>query len=549
MVPEFVSMSPQPNFLNSTSPSAPLLLAAIVDSSDDAIVSKDLNAIVTSWNSAAVRIFGYQPEEMIGQSITRLIPEDRKEEEPRILERLRKGERVDHFESVRVRRDGTLIEVSLTISPIKNSSGEIIGASKIARDITEQKQIQRRMAETNSELQRTLRKLEEANEELKRAGQLKSEFVSTLSHELRTPLTAISGWVQILKEQAPPETELAEGLQVIERNLRVQLKLIDDLLDMSRIEAGKIFLEVQSLDLTAVLEAAIEAIKPAADAKQIRLTRAFSSLNGVIMGDRNRLQQIIWNLLSNAIKFTPKSGRIHITTERVRSHAEIAISDNGEGIAPDFLPRVFDRFRQADGSTSRKHGGLGLGLAIVKSLTELHGGEVRAHSKGPGQGATFIISLPLVAAHHDPEREASEARYAMLDAEVPAGDLRGIKILTIDDDLDSATVVSRILQGQQAEVRTAHSMEEGLRLVEDFQPDVIFSDIGMPGHDGYEFIKRLRASEGRLIPAVALTALARKEDRTRALRAGFQMHVAKPVDSAELIAVVLNLAKFPLQRH
>jgi len=267
------------------------------------------------------------------------------------------------------------------------------------------------------------------------------------------------------------------------------------------------------------------------------------------MGDRNRLQQIIWNLLSNALKFTPKNGHIHITTERVNSHAEIAVSDNGEGIAPEFLPRVFDRFRQADGSTTRKHGGLGLGLAIVKNLTELHGGDVRARSGGVGRGATFIVSLPLVAAHHDPAREAAEARNAMVDAEAPGADLQGIKILTIDDDVDSATVVSRILQGQKAQVWTAHSMEEGLRLVEEFRPDVVFSDIGMPGHDGYEFIKRLRAGPGRSIPAVALTALARKEDRTRALRAGFQMHVAKPVDSAELIAVVLNLAKLPLKRE
>jgi CheY-like chemotaxis protein len=263
------------------------------------------------------------------------------------------------------------------------------------------------------------------------------------------------------------------------------------------------------------------------------------------MGDRNRLQQIIWNLLTNAIKFTPKCGRIHVTTERVNSHAEIAISDNGEGIAPEFLPQVFDRFRQADGSTTRRHGGLGLGLSIVKHLTELHGGEVRARSGGLGKGATFVVSLPLVAVHHDLHRSAAAERNAILDAEHIETDLKGIKVLSIDDDTDSATVIRRILQAQHAEVKTAQSMEEGLRFAAEFMPDVILSDIGMPNHDGYEFIKKLRAGPARSTPAVALTALARSEDRTRALRAGFQMHVAKPVDPAELMAVVINLANLP----
>jgi PAS domain S-box-containing protein len=527
----------------SDAPAAQLLLAAIVDSSEDAIISKNLQAIVTSWNAGAVRTFGYQPDEMIGQPITRLIPPDRLNEEEMILDRLKRGERVEHFESIRVRKDGTPIDVSLTISPVKDRSGLIIGASKIARDITEQKRALRRLAEANTQLEDALRQLREANKQLERAAQMKSEFVATLSHELRTPLTAIAGWVHLLKDPTVAPDELAEGLIVIERNLRVQMQLIEDLLDMSRIEAGKITLDVQSLDLATVVDAAIETVQPAATAKQIRITKAFSSLGGIAMGDRNRLQQIIWNLLTNALKFTPKAGRIHVTIERVNSHAEIAISDNGEGIAPEFLPQVFERFRQADSSTTRTHGGLGLGLSIVKHLTELHGGEVRARSGGVGKGATFILSMPLVAAHHDPSRSAAAERNASVDAAAAEADLRDIKVLSIDDDTDSATVIRRILQSHHAEVKSASSMDDGLRLAAEFKPDVILSDIGMPGHDGYEFIKRLRKGpNGCSIPAVALTALARSEDRTRALRAGFQMHVAKPVDPAELVAVVMNLA-------
>jgi len=505
------------------------LLAAIVDSSDDAIISKNLDGIITSWNVGATRIFGYSPEEIIGQPVTRLIPRDRQNEEPAILDRLKRGERVDHFETVRVRKDGTTLDISLTISPVKDASGTIIGASKIARDITEQKKV--------------LRSLGEANRQLERAARMKSEFVSTLSHELRTPLSAIVGWLQLLRDKSLTPAELEEGLDVIERNTRAQMQLIEDLLDMSRIEAGKVALHMQNLDLPALVEAAMESVQPAATAKQIRLTRAFASIEGAVMGDRNRLQQVVWNILTNAIKFTPKDGRIHVTIGRVNSHVEISVSDNGEGIAPEFLPHVFDRFRQADGSTTRRHGGLGLGLSIVKHLVELHGGEVRACSGGPGMGATFVVSLPPVAARMDPQCNADAERNATVDAAGAGTGLAGIKVLSVDDDPDSAMVIRRILQSYKAQVQSAGSMEEALGMVAGFMPDVILSDIGMPGHDGYEFIRQLRAMpEGRGIPAVALTALARSEDRTRALRAGFQMHVAKPVEPAELVAVVTNLA-------
>jgi PAS domain S-box-containing protein len=508
--------------------STELLFTAIVDSSEDAIVSKDLHSIVMSWNKGAERTFGYSAEEMIGQSIIKLLPPDRREEEKHILARLHRGERVEHYETVRRRKDGTLIDVSLTISPVRDATGVIVGASKIARDITEQKE--------------ALRKLAEAHEQLKRADTMKAEFLATLSHELRTPLNAILGWVQILKNGATAD-DLAQGVPIIERNVRAQAQLIEDLLDMSRIEAGKVSLDIQPVDLAEVVNASIETVRPAAQGKTIRLTSAFSNIEGIVSGDRNRLQQILWNLLINAVKFTPKGGRVHVIIERSNSHVDLSVTDSGQGIAPEFLPQVFDRFRQADSSTTRPHGGLGLGLSIVKHLTELHGGSVRVTSGGVGLGATFTISLPLQSVRQEPEAlDESQRNVAVEEAAIEA-DLKGVKVLVVDDEADSAGIVKRILGRSGADVRTSSSMEEGLTEFARFAPHVVLSDIGMPGHDGYELIARLRALPGgRTVPAVALTALARSEDRTRALRAGFQLHVPKPVDSAELIAVVQNLA-------
>jgi PAS domain S-box-containing protein len=511
------------------------LLAAIVDSSDDAIISKNLRGIVTSWNRAAERIFGYTPDEMIGQSILRLLPLHRRSEEDEILSRLQRGERVDHFETIRQRKDGTLIDVSLTISPIRNAEGEVVGASKIARDITAQKAASRQLVE--------------AHEQLTRADRMKAEFISTLSHELRTPLTAIIGWIEILKEGATSD-EIAEGIAVIDRNVRLQSQLISDLLDMSRIEAGKVSLDVQALDLPLVVEEAVNSARLPADAKGIRLTSAFANIDGVIMGDKNRIHQIVWNLLSNAIKFTPKGGRVHVTIERVNSHVEIAVADTGIGIKQEFLTQIFERFKQADASTTRKHGGLGLGLAIVKHLTELHGGTVYARSQGVDCGSTLVVVLPLVSVRPENTRSASHRRNAEIDAGANEQNLHGIKVLVVDDDADSVEIVGRILRRNKAEVRAAGSMNEALGVLQKFVPDVLLTDISMPDHDGYELLAQVRALPyGRSIPAVALTALARSEDRTRALRAGFQMHIGKPVAPPELLAVVRNLAHLRLARQ
>ena len=508
--------------------STELLYEAIVDSSDDAIISKNLRGIIMSWNKGAERVFGYSAQEMIGQSITKLLPPDRPDEEARILSRLQKGERVDHFETRRKRKDGRLIDVSLTISPIRDAQDVIVGASKIARDVTGAKEAQRKLAE--------------AHEELKRADRVKAEFLATLSHELRTPLNAILGWVQILKDGAT-RADLTQAVSIIERNVRVQSQMIEDLLDMSRIEAGKVSLDIQRVDLPAVVAAGIETVRPAAKAKEIRLTSAFGSVNGIVMGDRDRLQQVVWNLMTNAIKFTPKNGRVHVVIKRANSHVEICVSDTGQGIAPEFLGQVFDRFRQADATTTRRHGGLGLGLTIVKHLTELHGGTVRVESDGLGRGAVFTISLPLQSVRHDFQAAADAGRNAAVDRTTVEPDLSGVKVLVVDDEEDSLTTVSRILERRGAEVRATGSVKEALAEFAQFAPHVIVSDIGMPEHDGYEFIACLRKLPGgRTVPAVALTALARSDDRTRALRAGFQLHVAKPVDLTELVAVVQNLA-------
>jgi CheY-like chemotaxis protein/anti-sigma regulatory factor (Ser/Thr protein kinase) len=347
--------------------------------------------------------------------------------------------------------------------------------------------------------------------------------------------------VQILKEGASLD-DLHESIPAIERNVRTQSQLIEDLLDMSRIEAGKVSLDLQPIDVGAVVTAGIETVRPAAMAKEIRLTTAFSSPGANVIGDKNRLQQVMWNLLSNAIKFTPKGGRIHVVTKRANSHVEICVVDTGQGIAPEFLAHVFDRFRQADATTTRRHGGLGLGLSIVKHLAELHGGTVRVESEGVGHGTTFIVCLPVQSARQDDEA-ANDQRNATIDDATRTPELKGIKVLVVDDESDSTTIVQRVLERRGAEVRVADSVEKAIEEFRRFIPQVVLSDIGMPEHDGYELIRQIRELPGgRSVPAVALTALARAEDRTRALRAGFQLHVAKPVDFVELVAVIHNLS-------
>ncbi|MBA4017072.1 MAG: hypothetical protein C0483_07870 [Pirellula sp.] len=386
-----------------------------------------------------------------------------------------------------------------------------------------------------------------ARSSAERAGRMKDEFLATLSHELRTPLNAILGWSQILKMTGTDSAEAAEGVDVIERNARAQAQIIEDLLDMSRIISGKIELDVQHVDLAAVVRSSVHTMQPAADAKEIHIETKLDARATSILADTNRLQQVFWNLLSNAVKFTSRGGLVRVALQRVDSHIEIRVIDSGEGIDPAFLPHVFDRFRQADATTTRRHGGLGLGLAIVKQLVELHGGSIRAESAGLGKGSTFVVSLPLSAVQTAPSPTPERRRSGdAAKLTVPKSESRfvGLKILVVDDEADARALLRRLLEGCGAIVFVASTVDDALELIAQEQPDVIISDIGMPGEDGYSLIRRVRAlpaDRGGGIPAVALTAYARSEDRISAIVAGFTHHLAKPVEPAELIAVVSSI--------
>jgi signal transduction histidine kinase len=398
--------------------------------------------------------------------------------------------------------------------------------------------------------------------EEREANRIKDEFLSTLSHELRTPLNAILGWTQLLRMGKPSEAELTRGLDVIERNVRAQTKLIEDLLDVSRITTGKLRLNVRPMSLAPVIEAAVDAVSPAAAAKKITLDVDTAAPADQISGDPDRLQQVVWNLLSNAVKFTPAGGRIGVALDRVEGQAQVRVTDSGQGIDPKFLPYVFDRFRQADSSSTRSHGGLGIGLTIVRHIVELHGGTVRAESRGEGSGATFVVNLPVSAVRAEappapvgrvgaapaPVTDGGNGAAAAANGEARPGGaqrLRGVRVMVVDDEQDARDVLGEILRRGGAEVTTAASSQEGLQLLGRVRPDVVVSDIAMPDEDGYAFIRcvrQLSADDGGSTPAIALTAYAREEDRAKSLAAGFQAHLAKPVEPADLVGAVAELS-------
>ncbi|MDT5268050.1 MAG: hypothetical protein QOH49_236 [Acidobacteriota bacterium] len=692
-------------------------LAAIVESADDAIISKSLEGVITSWNMGAERIFGYTAEEAVGRPVTMLIPEDHLDEEPAILSRIRRGERIEHYETIRMRKDGSLLNISLTVSPIRALDGHVVGASKIARDITEKKKTEEALREQTEALaiinklgrvisaeldlhrmvqavtdaateltdarfgsffynvlneegasytlytlsgvpreafahfpmpratdlfgptfrgegvmriddvhqdprygknspyygmpeghlpvvsylavpvlsrsgevlgglffgapevgvfterhariveglatqasiamdnarlyesaQRARAEAERLYREAQESSRLKDEFLATVSHELRTPLTAILGWAHMLRTGQFDSAAARQGIETVERNARAQAQLIDDLLDVSRIITGKLRIDVRPVDPNSFIEAAVESVRPAAEAKGVRLQKVLDTGAVSISGDPVRLQQIVWNLLSNAIKFTPRGGRVQVKLERVNSHVEVAVSDTGSGIPANFLPHVFDRFRQADQKTTRQHGGMGLGLSIVRHLVELHGGTVSAESPGEGHGATFTVLLPVAPvyqADEEGERVHPAARSTLPTFEL-FDRLDGLKILVVDDEPDTREMLKAGLGQCGAEVVAAASAAEALDAIEKSTPDLLISDIGMPDEDGYELMRRVRqlpADAGGRVPAIALTAYARVEDRMHALRAGYQMHVPKPVELAELAAVAASLVR------
>jgi len=435
-----------------------------------------------------------------------------------------------------------LVERARIVSSQKNYSVRAIATSQDELGL-----LIRTFNEMLSQIQERDAALLKARDDAEAANRAKDEFLAVVSHELRTPLTPILAWARMLRGGQLDPAATARAIESIERNIKAQAQLIGDLLDVSRIIAGKLRLDVRSVDIAPVVEAAVESVRPTAEVKGVRLQTIIDPRAGLISGDSDRLQQIVWNLLANAVKFTPKDGRVQLELRRVNSHVGIAVSDTGKGIEPEFLPYVFDRFRQADSSTTRVHGGLGLGLAIVRHLVELHGGRVSAESAGIGLGATFSVELPLAAVQRVPSAEfvhpSAEPEYGM--PFTPSQELAGLRILVVDDDPDTLQILQAILSRCGAEVRAAISASEALTSLQGWHPDLLISDLGMPDEDGYSLLRKVRALDaqhGGNIPAVALTAYARVEDRVRALAAGFQMHVAKPIEPAELVAVVANLA-------
>jgi PAS domain S-box-containing protein len=427
----------------------------------------------------------------------------------------------------RMRPDGQPLLITITVTDATHR-----------RQYEHELLLARRAAEQAANTERAARELAE------QASRTKDEFLALVSHELRTPLSAILGWTQVLRRQAGENNELMNGLAIIERNVRLQVRLVDDLLDLSRVVSGKLRLDVQRVDLASVIEAAIETAQPAADARSVRLQQVLDP-GIVVSGDPGRLQQVFWNLLSNAVKFTPRGGLVRVLMERVNSHIEISVIDSGQGMSAEFLAHAFERFRQSDSHAARETGGLGLGLSIVKHLVEMHGGSVEAQSAGEQKGSTFIVKLPVVALQRQDDEVRVHPRTALTDATRgrEAIRLHGIKVVVVDDEPDARDLLLHVLRAAGAEVFGAASASEGVMSVERNHPHVLISDIGMPGEDGYELIRRVRMlGANAAIPAVALTAYARLEDRTQALLAGYQIHVAKPVDAHELLVTVASLA-------
>lgn len=430
----------------------------------------------------------------------------------------------------------TLIERPVRVMTLVSAVKSALRARRRQFDVRDYLSAEER---AKDELMRAIQRAEEANN-------LKDEFLATVSHELRTPLMAVLGWAHLLRSNNLDEAGERRAVETIERNARAQQQLIEDLLDVSRIITGKLRLDVRPVSPSSFIDAAVESVRPAADAKEIQLG-IFSDPNiGSISGDAGRLQQVVWNLLSNAIKFTPRGGRVHLKLQRMNSHVEISVMDTGQGIRKDFLPYVFERFRQADMKTTRAHGGLGLGLAIVRQLVELHGGTVAVTSEGEGKGATFVVRLPVLPVCQNlpvPGQQQQSGREAP--SKDSATDLAGVKVLVVDDEADTCELLRSLLSRCGAEVTAARSTNEAIRLFQLVHPDVLVSDIGMPYEDGYELMRKVRALpevKGGKVPAVALTAYARPEDRLKALRAGYQMHVTKPIELDELVSIVASLA-------
>jgi PAS domain S-box-containing protein len=507
----------------------PLLVESV---KDYAIFVLDPQGRVMTWNAGAQRIKGYRAEDIIGRHFSVFYTQDAIDRRwP--WEELELAVEHGRFEDEgwRLRKDGSRFWANVVITPLYYD-GALVGFAKVTRDLSERGRVL--ALEAAERASRELLELERrARAESERSGRMKDEFLATLSHELRTPLNAILGWAQILQRDTGLPAAARGAVDKILRNAQSQAHIIGDLLDMSSILAGKIRLDQRPLYLPDVVTAAIDTVRPAARAKNIRLSVALDPLAGLVRGDADRLQQLAWNLLSNAVKFTPPGGRVEVALRAAGDCAELRVKDSGIGIAPDFLPHVFDRFTQSDASIRRRVGGLGLGLALVKELAELHGGSVRAESEGEGRGATFVVSLPLTTA------ALPAAPVGEHDEGVPS--LAGVRVLIVDDEEDTRELLRQILAPRGAQVLLADSGEAAMRMIESERPDVMLSDIGMPGIDGYELIARLH-ERGVHLPSATLTAYARDEDRAHALAAGYRAHIAKPLELETVVRVVAQLA-------
>ena len=521
---------------------------AIFEQAAVGIAISDLDGHLAETNTKFVEILGYPAGELTALTAYDITHADDVASTRSHVAQLLAGEIRDYsYEKRYVRKDGRTVWTLTSVGLLRDPEGQPRQFIGVIEDITELKQAQEDNARLLEERTHLLERERAARGEAERMSALKDEFLATLSHELRTPLSSILGWSQVIAGRRMEPEELQKALQVIERNARAQARLIEDLLDMSRIMGGRIRLDVQRVDPYTVVEAALETLRPAIEAKALSVETVLDRKAHPITGDPSRLQQIVWNLLSNAIKFTPQGGKVHVALKRVNFHIEVSVADTGIGIAPEFLPHVFERFRQADGSTTRRHAGLGLGLTIAKHLAELHGGTLRASSAGPGQGSTFTLDIPLAALHRATgEEERGHPTATALDPlPPPFPDLSGLVVLAVDDQADARDLVQRVLENCGARVVTADGMQEALVVAEGERPHVLVCDIGMPDADGFDLIRQLRAMGTHLggeIPAIALTAFARSEDRTKVLRAGFRMHVSKPVEPIELCVAVANVA-------
>ena len=512
-----------------------------VESSPLAVVEWDSDFRVSRWSASAEGLFGWKSEDVLGKHVNewRFVFADDVDAVALVTNRQREGVEVQGVQRNRnYTRDGSILYCEWYNSVLRDERGKLVSVLSLVLDVTARQSAEEERAAS-------LVRERDARKHAEEADRLKDEFLATLSHELRTPLTSILGWASMIRSGEVEGSNATRAIETIERNARSQARLIDDLLDVSRIITGNLRLDLHPLNLGPIVEAALDALRPTADVKGIKLQTRFVPAQCLVKGDPNRLRQVIWNLLSNAIKFTPRKGSVSIDLTCVESTARLTVGDTGDGISPEFLPYVFDRFRQAEGSISRKQGGLGLGLAVARHLVELHGGTIRAESEGLGRGAIFTVDLPLAQERRDPAR-AEERRREVERRRNRLGAVRldGVHVLLVEDDDDSRKLLGTMLKRYGARVTSTKSAAEALRVFEGELPDVLISDIGMPDQDGYELMRKLREmppEKGGNTPAIALTGYASRKDRERALNSGYQQHMAKPIEQADIIKAIAAL--------